>query len=161
MSDQADAPMQGKPSLRAWLRKWGPSKGQVTGAMIALLVVSNVGAWAALVTRKPPKIVTVGITELTQGFIAREALGQITPDQARIRMETYLAVSQDTLKRVATEDGVIVLARECVLAGEQADWTAVVDAAVKSAMAPVAGPKPAGLALPGLAATPEAGLARR
>lgn len=133
---------------RSILRDLAPSKGQLMGLAIGLLTVSNIGAWAMLATNKAPKVVTVGITEMTQGFIARESLGKITPEEARLRMEAYLAVSQDTLKRIAVEDGVVVLARECVLAGEHADWTKVVDAAVKTTMQAALGQTPAPKATP-------------
>lgn len=130
----AEQPVPKPQPQRSTLRDLAPTKGQLMGLAIGLLTVSNIGAWAMLATNKAPKFVTVGITEMTQGFIARESLGKITPEEARLRMEAYLAVSQETLKRIAVEDDVVVLARECVLAGESADWTKMVDAAVKTSM---------------------------
>lgn len=146
MSDENQSAESPKISRRAkaaqlW-RKYGPTKGQVAVMVIGALTVSNVGAWAKILTDKPPRVVTVGITEMTQNFIAREAVGSRGEAEARASMEAYLAVSQDTLKRVAVQDGVIVLARECVLGGEADDWTDTVDKAVTASMSKLKAARP-------------------
>jgi hypothetical protein len=139
MTDETQAaapqpPEKPRANWRATWAKYGPTKGQVAVMVIGALAVSNVGAWVKIMNTKPQRVVTVGITEMTQGFIAREAVGSRGEAEARASMEAYLAVSQDTLKRVAVDDGVIVLARECVLAGESDDWTAQIDKAVTVSM---------------------------
>jgi hypothetical protein len=113
------------------------------------LAVSNVAAWVKIVREDQPMIVTVGVREMSQGYVSRLALSDITPEEARVKTEMFLAVTQDTVRRAAASKNVLLLARECVLAGETADITKEVGDAVQLALAEASGgSRPAPLAAP-------------
>ena len=138
-----------QPTMREKLETWMPTKGQAAVAAIALLAVSNVAAWVKIVREDQPMIVTVGVREMSQGYVSRLALSDITPEEARVKTEMFLAVTQDTVRRAAASKNVLLLARECVLAGETADITKEVGDAVQLALAEASGgSRPAALAAP-------------
>lgn len=121
-----------------------PSKGQLAVGAIALLAISNVATWVKLTREQQPMIVTVGVREMSQGYVAQLALSNITPEEAAVKTELFLAATQDTVRRAAANKNVLLLARECVLAGETADITKEVGEAVKLAMASAASGQPGG-----------------
>ena len=138
-----------QPTMRQKLAQRMPTKGQAAVAAIALLAVSNVAAWVKIVREDQPMIVTVGVREMSQGYVSQLALSDITPEEARVKTEMFLAVTQDTVKRAAASKNVLLLARECVLAGETADITKEVGDAVQLALAEATGgTRPAALAAP-------------
>lgn len=117
------------------LKNYLPSKGQAAVGIIALLALSNLGLWVKLEREQQPVIVTVGVRELSQGYVAKIALSEATPEEAAVKTEMFLAATQDTVRRAAERGNVLLLARECVLAGETADITKEVGEAVELAMA--------------------------
>ena len=140
----APAPQKKGAGLMAGAKAWLPTKGQAAVAAIALLSLSNIATWVKLVREDPPMIVTVGVREMSQGYIAKLALSEISPQEAAVKTELFLTATQDTVKRAASNKNVLLLARECVLAGEAADITKEVGDAVQRAMAEASGTSVAG-----------------
>jgi len=105
------------------------------GLVVALagVVVAQACLFIRMERTRPPEIVTVGVRQITQEYVSKLATSNISQEEARIRTELYLAVAQDTLRRMSVDDGVLVVARECVLAGEHADLTAQASKAVQAA----------------------------
>jgi hypothetical protein len=137
MSDQQnqsaqEAILASKPKLH-W-SVWLPSQAQILILIIVALLISNLALWVRLVRSDHPLIVTVGVRELSQRYVAKMALSDITPQQAAMKTQMFLTVTQDTVRRAAANKNVLLLARECVLAGEAADITAEVEQAVNSAL---------------------------
>jgi hypothetical protein len=122
-------------SRLAPLREWLPNKTQAATVAIGLLTISNVACLVMLNRNAPPEVMTVGVREMTQGYMSSIALANITPEEAGVRMDLFMSVTQDTLQRAGRDKNVLLLARECVLAGQTADVTAEVGEAVKAAMA--------------------------
>lgn len=124
------------------LREWLPNKTQAATVAIGLLAISNVACLVMLNRNAPPEVMTVGVREMTQSYMSSIALANITPEEAGVRMDLFMSVTQDTLQRAGRNKNVLLLARECVLAGQTADVTAAVGEAVKVAMerAGTAGP---------------------
>lgn len=107
--------------------------GLVVG--LAAVVIAQTCLFIRMERGRPPQIVTVGVRQITQEYVARLATSNVSQEEARIRTELYLAVAQDTIARMSVEEGVLVVARECVLAGEHADLTAQASKAVQTAFA--------------------------
>ena len=107
------------------------------GLVVALasVVVAQAVLFIRMERARPPQIVTIGVRQITQEYVSKLATSNISQEEARIRTELYLAVAQDTIRRMSVEDGVLVVARECVLAGEHADLTAQASKAVQTAFA--------------------------
>ncbi len=139
---QNDHPASSAPKQRdrvqgviAGLKAWAPSKGQVAFAAIALLAISNGFTWAKLnQVQSAPTIMTVGIRHLTQNYMAQMAMSELSPEEVAVRTELFLSVTQDTLRRAAEEQNVLLVAREAVLAGNAIDVTEDVDVAVQAAL---------------------------
>jgi len=123
-----------RPGKTSILKALAAHKGQAAVAAIAILAISNVATWVKLTREQQPMIVTVGVREMSQGYVSQLALSNITPEEAAVKTELFLAATQDTVKRAAANKNVLLLARECVLAGEAADITKEVGEAVKLAM---------------------------
>lgn len=102
---------------------------------LAGVVIAQAVLFIRMERGRPPQIVTIGVRQITQEYVAGLATSQMLPEEARIRTELYLAVAQDTIRRMSVDKGVLVVARECVLAGEHADLTAQASKAVKAAFA--------------------------
>lgn len=100
---------------------------------LACVVIAQAVLFIRMERGRPPEIVTVGVRQITQQYVAGLATSEMSPEEARIRTELYLAVAQDTIRRMSVDKDVLVVARECVLAGEHADLTAQASKAVKAA----------------------------
>lgn len=100
---------------------------------LAAIAVAQAVLFIRMERTRPPEIVTIGVRQITQEYVSRLATSNISAEEARIRTELYLAVAQDTIRRMSVEDGVLVVARECVLAGEHADLTVQASKAVRAA----------------------------
>lgn len=135
--DLAPAPGPEKPPRpRRDFRSWLPTKTQGLVLIIGLLCVSQAITLVRLHKLAKPMVMTVGVREMTQSYLAKIAANQaMTPEEAAIRTEMFLSVSQDLLRRVSTRSGVLVLARECVLAGEHGDATREIQAQVEAELA--------------------------
>lgn len=91
-----------------------------------------------------PVVVVVGITQMAREYMAKLATSNVSPEEAKIRTELFLAVAQEAVRTAANRKGLLVVPRECVLAGEYGDITEDVAKAVQTTMAqrtpsPVAG----------------------
>jgi len=124
-------PVRRRPDFRAWL----PTRVQALVLVIGLLSVSQALTFVQLREAAKPVVMTVGVREMTEKHLAQIARSDMTPQEAAIRTELFLAVSQDILKRAAVQKGVVVLARECVLAGEHGDATLEVARRVEAELA--------------------------
>lgn len=146
---------------RGWtarLMVLAPTRTQAAVGVIGALALSNAALWIELQRRPDQPIVTVSVRELTQGYIAKLATANISPEEASIRADAFLAVSQDALKNLALKDGVVVVARECVLAGEKQDITVAVGAEIDAALTKLGG-FPRGVDLTAGTPAPVGGLA--
>lgn len=112
------------------------------GLVLALagVIVAQAVLFIRMERGRPPEIVTVGVRQITQEYVSKLATSDISQEEARIRTELYLALAQDTIRRLAVADDVLVVARECVLAGEHADLTPQVSRAVQAAFAKASAP---------------------
>ncbi len=120
---------------------------EVLTLLLAINTIAIVGLGVRVYRGDKPTVVTVGITQMSREYMARLATApNVTPQEASIRTRLYLAVAQEAVKDAATKKGILVLPRECVLAGEYSDVTADVSKAVNAMMetrlraTPVAGP---------------------
>jgi hypothetical protein len=129
-------------------REWLPPKSQMAALAIAGLTISNVATWVLLTRNDPPEVMTVGVREMTQSYMASIALSEITPEEAGVQMDLFMSVTQDTLQRAGRGKNVLLLARECVLAGQADDVTQEVGEAVRAAMARAGGARPIANATP-------------
>lgn len=129
-------------------REWLPPKSQMAALAIAGLTISNVATWVLLTRNDPPEVMTVGVREMTQSYMASIALSDITPEEAGVQMDLFMSVTQDTLQRAGRGKNVLLLARECVLAGQADDVTQEVGEAVRAAMARAGGARPTANATP-------------
>jgi len=117
------------------VKAWAPTRGQLVGVTIALLALSNGWCLIQLSRLKAnPEVMTVGVRQLTQQYMAEMALSDLPPEEVAIRTELFLSVMQDTLRRAAEGQNVVLIAREAVLAGAATDVTDEVNTAVKNAM---------------------------
>lgn len=108
--------------------------------VLAGVVVAQACLFIRMERTRPPQIVTVGVRQITQEYVSKLATSNISQEEARIRTELYLAVAQDTIRRMSVDDGVLVVARECVLAGEHTDLTAHAAKAVQAAFSRATAP---------------------
>lgn len=104
---------------------------------LAVLLAVNLVATGCLTYRvyrgDRPKIVTVGVGQLTREYVSRMATSpNMSPSEVETRTKLFMAVAQDAVRNASHEKGVIVMPRECVLAGEYADATADVGKVVSA-----------------------------
>ena len=136
-----------------------PTKIEALTFAVGALVISNAYLFAEQRKEEKPLVVTVGVRQLTAEYMLNVGNAQMKPEELQARTELFLAVAQDSMKRMATEKGVVVIAREAVLGGEYADVTAEVGQAVNAALTKAAGPSIApapGLGFPQVAGAPAA-----
>lgn len=130
MSDQGTSPSTPpSPSVsrvprKARLKGLLPSKQDLLIILLAINFIGLVGLGIRVYTgAEKPMVVTVGVRQLTGDYLATLASSNVAPPEAAARTQLFLSVAQDSLKRVAVDKNVLVLARECVLAGEHIDLT--------------------------------------
>lgn len=104
---------------------------------LAVLLAVNMIATGCLTYRvykgDRPKIVTVGVGQLTREYVSRLATSpNMSPSEVETRTKLFMAIAQDAVKNASSDKGVIVMPRECVLAGEYADATELVGKAVSA-----------------------------
>lgn len=135
-NESGATPAVAKPSLSEKLGRFLPNKTEAMVGAIALLAMSNAAQWVELHKKSDQRIVTVSIRDLTNKYVAKLATNpDIKPAEVAIRADVMLAVSADAAKRFADKEGALVVARECVVAGEKDDITPLMEAAVDAAMA--------------------------
>lgn len=116
-------------------------KGLVAGLMI-VNVVALLGLGVKAYRGDKPVVVVVGITQLAREYMAKLATSNVSPEEAKIRTELFLAVAQEAVRSAANRKGLLVVPRECVLAGEYGDITEDVAKAVEATMAQRTGAVP-------------------
>jgi hypothetical protein len=129
-----------RPPARASKESWRPSKVDVLILVLAANLVATAGLGIRVYRGSKPTVVTVGVTQLTGEYVSKLATSNITPQEAAVRTQLFMSVAQDTVRRAASDKGVIVMARECVLAGEFADITPDVGRSVEATMAKTKSP---------------------
>lgn len=121
-------------------------RSDIVPALLVVNLVGLVGLGLRVYRGDKPAVVTVGITQLAREYMAKLATSNVSPAEARIRTQMFLAVAQDAVKQAAGRRGIIVVPRECILAGEFSDMTAEVSKAVTATMDQKALPAPAAAA---------------
>jgi hypothetical protein len=140
-------PTPSKP--RAWLPV---TRNDLILVLLAVNLIGLLGLGVRVYRGDKPTVVTVGITQLAREYMAKLATTNITPQEARVRTQLFLAVAQDAVKMAANRKGIIVVPRECVLAGEYSDMTAEVSKAVAATLDRKTASAPDRLPTPGLGA---------
>jgi hypothetical protein len=115
-------------------RPWPISRNEVVTALLVLNLFGLIGLGVRVYRGDKPAVVTVGITQMARDYMAKLATSNVSPQEARIRTQLFLAVAQDAVKQAASRKGILVVPRECVLAGEYTDMTAEVARAVGATM---------------------------
>lgn len=117
-------------------RSW-PWPGRET--LVTLLLIVNLAGLAGLGLHAwrgaKPVVLVVGITQLAREYMAKLATANVSPQEAKVRTELFLAVAQEAVRDAADRKGVLVVPRECVLAGEYGDITEDVAKAVSATLA--------------------------
>ena len=126
----APAPAPPPPARRKAL----VSRQDVIVFLLAANMIGLIGLGVRVYRGDKPTVVTVGITQMARDYMGRVAASNISPEEARIRTQMFLAVVQDTVRTAAARKGMVVMPRECVLGGEFSDITADVSQAVNQAM---------------------------
>ena len=107
----------------------------LTIAVVAL-GASNVALWVHLKrAERGPAVAVVGVREMTNRYLSHISNGQITPQELAVRTTLFVSTAQDQVKHASPVPGQLVLARECVLSGEQTDITAQVEQATDARLA--------------------------
>lgn len=110
------------------------NRNDVVTALLVLNLIGLIGLGVRVYRGDKPTVVTVGITQMSRDYMAKLATSNVSPQEARIRTQLFLAVAQDAVKQAASRKGILVVPRECVLAGEYTDMTAEVARAVGATM---------------------------
>ena len=107
----------------AW-RAWLPSGAQVLTMFIGLLISSNLMLWLEVTRLKEgPAVAVVGVKDMTKAYIERIGSANLSPTEAAARATLFVAVAQDEMKHLVPGKRQLVLAKECVLAGQTSDIT--------------------------------------
>lgn len=122
------------PPLSKPKRRPAVTRDDVLTALLVLNLVGLVGLGIRVYRGDKPAVVTVGITQMSREYMAKLATSNVSPEEARIRTQLFLAVAQDAVKAAATRKGILVVPRECILAGEFTDMTAEVSKAVSTTL---------------------------
>ena len=140
LDHSALAPTPAGPPAKSRLKALSAYLPQLLFVVIGLLVLSNIALWIGLQqARKGPAVTVVGVREMTQNYIAKIASAQLSPQETSLRSQLFIAVAQEEMRRLGAAKGHLVLARECVLSGEQNDITAQLEAAVETKLAQASG----------------------
>lgn len=100
-------------------------RGQhVLVGLLAINMAVTGALWFRLMTDKRPVIATVGLTSLARNYAQSLASDPtISPEALQIRTQLFMAEGQKEIDRLTADGGIILLARECVLKGEDVDLT--------------------------------------
>jgi hypothetical protein len=114
---------------------------RVTAVEIAIfLLVINLCAVAALYVKterdKAPIVATVGVTALARNYEAQFANDpNATPELVKLKTSIFMGSAEQAVKTMSQKQHMVILARECVLAGEAKDLTPdlqqIIDTALK------------------------------
>jgi hypothetical protein len=134
---QAAAPQPPKaPRPAGGWRSWVPGAVPLLTIATLALGASNVALWVNLQrAERGPAVAVVGVREMTNRYLSHISNGQITPQELAVRTTLFVSTAQDQVKHASPVPGQLVLARECVLSGEQTDITAEVEQATDARLA--------------------------
>lgn len=123
-----------EPEVVAYPKKRKPALAFLKGlklsfreGMVGLLMI-NLAVTGSLLykveTNKQPVIATVGVTSLTRLYASKVANDPTaSPEMIKAKTEIFQDVVRKKVQELATQKGVMILARECVLTGEAEDLT--------------------------------------
>lgn len=119
----------------------------ITEVAVFLLVINLFGMVALYIKMerdKPPVVATVAVTALARNYEQQFANDpNSTPELVKAKTNIFMASAEEAVKAYAHDQHMVILARECVLAGESKDLTSdmqsVVDAALKKNAAQAGG----------------------
>lgn len=112
------------------------------------MLVLNLFAVGALYLKtekeKAPVMATVSVTSLARGYEERFANDPTaTPEVVKLQTNIFMASAEQAVKEMSAKQHMLILARECVLAGEAKDLTPdltpIIDSALKKNGQPAAG----------------------
>ena len=117
-------------------RSWMPGAVPLLTIAVVALAASNAALWVNLKrAERGPAVAVVGVREMTNRYLSHISTGQITPQELAVRTTLFVSTAQDQVKHASPVPGQLVLARECVLSGEQTDITAEVEQATDARLA--------------------------
>ncbi len=117
-------------------RSWAPGAVPLLTIAVGALGASNAALWVHLKrAERGPAVAVVGVREMTNRYLSHISNGQITPQELAVRTTLFVSTAQDQVKHASPVPGQLVLARECVLSGEQTDITAEVEQATDARLA--------------------------
>ena len=132
----AAAAARERPAGSAGWRTWVPGAVPLLTIAVVALGASNAALWVNLKrAERGPAVAVVGVREMTNRYLNRISNGQITPQELAVRTTLFVSTAQDQVKHASPVPGQLVLARECVLSGEQTDITAQVEQATDARLA--------------------------
>lgn len=95
----------------------------IVGLLTLNLVVTG-ALWLRVMLNPRPVIATVGLTSLARSYAQSLANDpNISPDALEVRTKLFMAEGQKEIDRLTQDGGMVLLARECVLKGEDIDLT--------------------------------------
>lgn len=115
-----------------------PKKVTLAEAAVFLLILNLfvMGALFWKVERsKPPVIATVAVTQLSRMYSQKFAADPAnSPDLISLKTKIFMAATEKFIGQVAQNKNMLVLARECVLTGDNLDLTPQITASVDQAL---------------------------
>ena len=125
-----------RPAGSAGWRTWVPGAVPLLTIAVVALGASNAALWVNLKrAERGPDVAVVGVREMTNRYLNRISNGQITPQELAVRTTLFVSTAQDQVRHASPVPGQLVLARECVLSGEQTDITSQVEQATDARLA--------------------------
>ncbi|MFP1132890.1 TrbI F-type domain-containing protein [Asticcacaulis sp. W401b] len=95
----------------------------LTGLLAINMLVTG-ALWFRVMTDKRPVIATIGLTSLARNYAQSLASDpNVSPEALQIRTQLFMAEGQKEIDRLTADGGIVLLARECVLKGEDVDLT--------------------------------------
>ncbi|MDC7684413.1 TrbI F-type domain-containing protein [Asticcacaulis sp. BYS171W] len=92
--------------------------------LLAINMVVTGALWFRVMTDTRPVIATIGLTSLARNYAQSLASDPtISPEALQIRTQLFMAEGQKEINRLTADGGMVLLARECVLKGEDVDLT--------------------------------------
>lgn len=118
---------------RYWPRKIRLAETAVFLLVLNLFVMG--GLMWKVETNKPPVIATVAVTQLSRMYSQQFASDPTnSPEMISLKTQIFMATTEKLIGQVAHRKGMIVLARECVLTGDNVDLTSEIAASVDKAL---------------------------
>ena len=109
--------------------------------LLAINMVVTGALWFRVMTDTRPVIATIGLTSLARNYAQSLASDPtISPEALQIRTQLFMAEGQKEIDRLTADGGMVLLARECVLKGEDVDLTPQFAASLNTQLAATKSP---------------------